>query len=295
MSAEKVKLFTLLGDHPATMALKRGEIASDHATLVFDDVKVPNTAFKPLVREAKYDLGELAIVTFLQAREAGKPYILLPVTVMGRGQLHMLFHNAERGALAPADLAGKCVGVRSYTTTTGAWIRGILNELYGVDPNGIDWITFEDPHIAEFVDPPCVRKDTSGRTLEDMLLAGDIDAAILAKADQVAPLAPVFPDAATIDATWASSHGGVPINHMLVMRKEIARARPDVVRAVIDMFAMSKELAFPQPCSPDPVRFGIDACRGSLEAIIAYSLQQKLIANPVNIDDLFADVRALLA
>lgn len=292
---DKLKLFTLLGDHPAVMALKRGEVASDHVTLVFDDVKVPNTAFKPLVREAKYDLGELAVVTFLQARELGRPYVLLPVTIMARGQLHTLFYNRARGLLSPQDLAGKRVGVRSYTTTTGAWARGMLHELYGVDPNSVDWVTFEDAHVAEFRDPPCVRRAPEGKTLEDMLLAGQIDAAILAKSDQPAPLAPVLPDAPAIESKWADSHGGIPINHMLVMRKEIATARPDVVRAVCEMFALAKEIAYPSPPTPDPVRLGIEACRGSLEAIIAYCLQQKLITQPVGVDDLFTDARKALA
>lgn len=295
MTSGKTTLFTLLGDHPATLALKRGEIASDLVSLAFDDVKVPNTAFKPLVREAKYDLGELAIVTFLQAREAGKPYVLLPVTIMGRGQLHMLFHNSARGTLRPQELAGKRIGVRSYTTTTGAWIRGILNEVYGVDPNGIDWVTFEDPHIAEFRDPPCVRRAKGGATLEDMLLSGEIDAAILAKADQPAPFAPVFADADEADRDWAHSHGGVPINHMLVMRSELATSRPDLVREIFRMFLASKDAAFPQALDDDPVRFGISACRGSLEAIIAYALQQRLITMPVTVNQLFAEVRPALA
>lgn len=293
--ADKLRLFTLLGEHPASAALKRGEIASDHATLVFDDVKVPNTAFKPLVREAKYDLGELAVVTFLQAREVGKPYALLPVTIMARGQLHTLFYNRARGTLSPRDLAGKRIGARSYTTTTGAWARGMLHELYGIAPDAVHWITFEDSHVAEFRDPPHVERAPAGAVLEDMLLAGEIDAAILAKSDQPEPLAPLLPDAASIDAKWAAEHGGIPINHMLVMRAGIVKARPDVARAVIDMFRLAKETAFPAPRSPDPAPIGIDACRASLEALIAISLAQKLISRPVSVDALFAEAKAALA
>jgi 4,5-dihydroxyphthalate decarboxylase len=294
MASDRVKLFTLLGDHPATMALKNGAVASSLIDLEFDDVKVPNTAFKALVREAKYDLAELAIVTFLQAKALGKPYTLLPITVMGRGQLHTLFYNSARGHLAPADLACKRIGVRSYTTTTGAWVRGILNEHYGVDPNRVNWITFEDPHIAEFRDPPQVTRAAEGKTLEAMLLDGEIDAAILAKTDQPAPLAPVFPDAAAVDAQWAQTHGGIPINHMLVIRSAIARERPDVVREIYRMFLAAKQAAYPTPPSPDPVRFGFEACRGSLEAIIDYSVQQKLISRRFSVEELFSETRGAL-
>src|SRR5471030_3449774 len=111
MPAEKTKLFTLLGGYPNTNALKTGAVKSDLVELDFADVKVSNTAFKPLVREAKFDLGELAIVTFLQARTYGKPYALIPATVVGRGQLHTIAYNPERGELKASDLNGKTLGV----------------------------------------------------------------------------------------------------------------------------------------------------------------------------------------
>ncbi|MGB6996478.1 MAG: hypothetical protein WBD96_02805, partial [Pseudolabrys sp.] len=72
---KKTKLYTLLGDYPNTMALKKGETTSSLVDFDFADVKVSNTAFKPLVREAAFDLGELAIVTYLQAKAYGKPYV----------------------------------------------------------------------------------------------------------------------------------------------------------------------------------------------------------------------------
>src|SRR5262245_22067697 len=100
---EKAKLYTLLGDYPNTTALRIGEVASGLIDLEFADVKVSNTAFKPLVREAKFDLGELAIVTYLQAKVYGKPYVLIPVTVLGRGQHHTIAYNPERGRLNASD------------------------------------------------------------------------------------------------------------------------------------------------------------------------------------------------
>src|SRR6266852_4304066 len=115
MPAEKTKLFTLLGSYPNTNVLKDRAVESDLVELDFADVKVSNTAFKPLVREAKFDLGELAIVTFLQAKHYGKPYVLIPATVLGRGQHHTIAYNPQRGPLRASDLTGKRVGVRAYT------------------------------------------------------------------------------------------------------------------------------------------------------------------------------------
>ena len=140
-TVEKTKLHTLLGDYPNTMALKKAEVASTLLDFDFADVKVPNTAFKPLVREARFDVGELAIVTYLQARDYGKPYLLIPATVLGRGQHHTIVYNPQRGALSARDLTGKRVGVRAYTQTTGAWVRGFLSDDYGVDCARVHWVT----------------------------------------------------------------------------------------------------------------------------------------------------------
>src|SRR5258708_21639912 len=165
---DKVKLFTLMGSYPNAMALKDGRINSDRLEFDFADVKVSNTAFKPLVREASFDLAEVAIVTFLQARPYGKPYVLIPATVVGRGQLHTIAYNPERRQIGPGDLNGKTVGVRAYTQTTGVWVRGILAEDYGVDLNSITWVAFEHCHVAEYQDPPNVRREPEGTQLVHM-------------------------------------------------------------------------------------------------------------------------------
>src|SRR6516225_8628928 len=172
-TAVKTKLYTLLGDYPNTMALKKGEVTSRLVEFEFADVKVSNTAFKPLVREAKFDLGELAIVTYLQAKAYGKPYVLIPATVLGRGQHHTVAYNPQRGPLRISDLTGKRVGVRAYTQTTGAWVRGFLTDDYGVDPGKIRWVTFEDPHLAEYHEPEFVTRAPQGKTLVQMLLDGE--------------------------------------------------------------------------------------------------------------------------
>src|ERR1700732_5031271 len=163
--SDKVKLFTLMGSHPNAMALEDGRLTSDIVEFDFADVKVSNTAFKPLVREARCDRAEVAIVTFLQAKQYGKPYVLIPATVVGRGQLHTIAYNPERGHLGPGDLGGKRVGVRAYTQTTGVWVRGILAEDFGVDLGSIEWVTFEEGHVAEYQAPPNVRRAPEGKQL----------------------------------------------------------------------------------------------------------------------------------
>ena len=158
-------LRTLLGDYPVTRAMRSGEIASAEVALDFAEVKVPNTAFKRVVRDLEFDVAELAIVTFLLARAHGKPLALLPAVVTARFQHPLLVYNASRGPLAPEDLAGRRVGLRSYSVTTAAWVRGILADDYGVPSERVSWVAFEEPHVAEYRDPPNVERAAAGKEM----------------------------------------------------------------------------------------------------------------------------------
>lgn len=295
MTSSKVRLHTLLGDHPGTLALKSGKITSDLVEFDYADVKVPNTAFKPLVREAKFDVGELAVTTYLLAKAFGKPYVALPAVVVGRGQHHTIAYNPERGHLTPKDLKGRRVGVRSYTVTTGVWVRGILQEEYGIAPDSIHWVTFEDAHVAEYKDPKWVERAPAGKTLAQMLLDGELDAAVVGDKLPDPRLKMLIPDANKAAETWARAHGGVPINHLVVIRESIAKERPDVVGEVYRMLRESRAAA-PWTGEPilDPLRFGIEANRKALEVIIGYADQQKLIPRKYTVDELFQEVRGAL-
>lgn len=283
-------LQALLATYPNTAALKSGEIHSPLVDFAFADIKPANKGFKPLVREAKFDFGELAIVTFLQAKAYGKPYVLMPATIVARGQHHTIFYNPERGQLRPNDLEGRKVGVRAYTQTTGAWVRGFLQEDYGVDFRRIEWITFEDPHVAEFTDPAWVRRAPEGQQLLQMLLDGEIDAAIFGSENpEGTPLKPLIPDAAEAAARWAEKHGGVPVNHLAVIKESITQSRPDAVREVFRLLKESTAAA-PPGKNPGALRFGVETMRKSLETVILYSAQQGLIPPRLTVDELFNDV-----
>jgi 4,5-dihydroxyphthalate decarboxylase len=294
--SEKLKLFTLLGDHPNSLPLKTGQVRSDLVDFEFADIKVANTGFKPMVRDAKFDLGELAIVTYLQAKAYNKPYVLMPVTVVGRGQHHTIAYNPERGALKPSELAGKRVGVRAYTVTTGVWVRGILQEQYGVDPEKVRWVTFEEPHLAEFKDPPIVERAPAGKNMADMLLAGELDAAIVGDKLPDPRLKLLIPDADAASEAWAKSHGGTPINHMLVIRSELSRKRPDVVREVYRVFKESWQQAVRSGNKrAAELQFGIEAARTPLQTMIGFAYGQKLIPRRYTVEELFDDVTRGLA
>ena len=288
-NANKLRLQTMIGNYPNTAALKSGQFHSDLVDFDFADVKVANNHFKQIVREAKYDLGELAIATYLQAKSFDKPYVLLPAVLVSRGQHHTIAYNAERGPLSPSDLAGKRVGLRAYTVTTATWVRGILADEYGVDLNKVEWITFEDPHVAEYRDPDRVKRAEPGKELVQMLLDGEIDAAVVGDKFPDPRLKHLIPDHEAATQRWAQKHGGIPINHMIVVRSELSKSRPDVVQEVFRLLCESKNAAG-TPKNPEPLRFGVEACRPVIEVMIGYCHKQGLIPKPLSVDSLFDDV-----
>jgi 4,5-dihydroxyphthalate decarboxylase len=291
---DTVTLHSLLGNHANTVPLKDGRVTSPLVKFEFFEVKVANTQFKAIVRDLKYDFGELATVTYLQAKVYDKPYIVLPTTIVGRNQHHTIFYNSDFGHLTPRDLNGKRIGVRAYTQTTGCWVRGFLAEDYGMDLDSVTFVTFEEPHLAEYEDPSNVVRAPEGKTILGMLQAGEIDAAILGDHSEDGPIKHLIPDHEEAGRAWAAKHGGVPINHLAVVRSSIASERPDIVRELYRMLKEARGLSGIETGAEDPLRFGINGVRQSVEQLTAYAAAQKLIPAPMSADELFADARRIL-
>ncbi|MCW1411280.1 ABC transporter substrate-binding protein [Rhizobium sp. 1AS11] len=291
-----VTLHTLLADKNAsTKSLTSGVIKSDLVSFNFDAPELIHNGFKPMVRDGKYDWGELAIVTFLQAKFYGKPLVLIPAVIGGRFQHQCVAYNSEHGTLKPSDLDGKRIGVRSYTQTTGAWIRGILQNEYGVDPASVEWVVFEDAHLAEYKEPSNVHLAPKGKKLKEMLFAGELDAAMIGSDMPDDPrIKTVIADPKKDALDWHEKTGIIPMNHMVVARPELSQQRPDVVREIYRMLLESRDLDT-KPSNGLQMRpFGVEAMRTSLEAIIEYALQQKIIERRLSVDELFDDTTRAL-
>src|ERR1700760_626992 len=277
-----IRLRTLLGDHPGTSALKTGAIKSDLVEFDFVDYTPTNKGFKPMVREQAFDVAEMAIVTYLMAKSFGKPMVLLPNVVVARFQHAYALYNARRGSLTPAGLNGRRVGIRSFTTTTGAWLRGILANDYGVDLHSIDWGTFEDAHVAEYKDT--TKRAPAGKEIIQMLVDGELDAVLGEKVEHP-DLRPLFADAAAEEKAWFAKHQVMPINHMVVVSENLSRTNPDAVREVSRLLRESAARA--PAASP---QFNRDELARSLALLSEYIAQQKLIPRPFAVDELFDDL-----
>lgn len=290
-----MKLRTLLGMYPNTRALREGRICPSECELDFADVKVPNRAFKAVVRDLAFDVAELAIMTFLQAKAWGKPLVLVPARVgPARFQHQCLVYNTERGALRPQDLAGRRIGVRAYAQTTVTWVRGFLAEDYGVAPESARWVTMEDGHVAEYRDPPQAERAPEGKDLTAMLLAGEVDAAIIGNElpgdRKVQPLIP-DPDAAAKD--WARRNRAVPINHMIVVKSSLARSAPEVVSEIYDVLQEARRAesqrieAGAERAQFNMAPYGVEANRSALEVAIGYAWRQGMLPRQLTVDELF--------
>ena len=173
----------------------------------------------------------------------------------------------------------------------------MLADDYGLDVDSVRWVTFEDPHVAEYQDPDIVERAPEGKELVQMLLDGEIDAAIVGDNIPDPRLKHLIPDADAVARKWAQTHGGVPINHMVVVRDSISKSRPDVVKEIYRHAGGEQEGGRSSGLGTalDPLRFGLENMRQSLEIIIDYCLRQRLIPRRFTVDELFDDTTRALS
>jgi 4,5-dihydroxyphthalate decarboxylase len=291
-------------------ALKEGAVVPAGFRLAFEEVPVLVDAFRRMVRELAYDVSEMALTTYLTAREHGVRFTALPVFLV-RGFHHGAI-QVRRGSVItePAQLAGRRVGVnRGYTVTTGVWARAIMATEYGLDLDRVTWVLSGDEHVASYVPPSNVVPAPPGKKLGQMLLDGEIDAVIGANIDSrdVVPLIP-DPDAAALAAL--RERGLYPINHLVVVKDEVLERRPEAARAVFEAFAESKRryvadlrsgaITTPDAADrlhakvmevtgwPDPLPYGIEPNRHVLNTLISQARDQHILAAAVDLDTMFA-------
>ncbi|WP_433443494.1 hypothetical protein [Nonomuraea sp. CA-141351] len=274
-----------LGDYPHTRRLT----ANPPGGCRFTHTSPLHGAFARMVRDLEFDVCELALATYLQAREAGVPITLLPVVMIGGTHHRSLTRLPGGPALAPGELAGRRIGVRSYSQTTGLWVRGILREEYGIESSDVTWVTTEEPHVRQYREPAYVTRSPAGR-VADLLRDGGVAAAVLgprAIGGQGEGLVPVIPDAEAAERAWVDRHGFVPANHVVVVRDDVLRAAPDAVRVLYHALAGAiRATAGDRDDSPAgrAVAAGwseeLGAC---LDLAARYALEQELVRSPIDI------------
>lgn len=273
-------------DDLATAALEAArETGTDVERL---DVRPVHKASRGFVNDAAADVCEVAVVTLLQAAAYGKPVVLLPVSTLVRTQHQTL---VTMGGLPVEGVEGRSVGVRSWSQTTGVWLRGFLTEQFGVDLRKVNWTVYEAGHVDEYQDPAWVTRAPEGSRLQADFLDGRLDYGIMGNElpsdDRIST---AIPGAHDVAAKWSEHKGFTPVNHVIGVSTATAREHSAAVCAMYD--AMRDVAAQDPGGSADPV--GFEGLRGPISLAAAYALEQEVLPRPVDFDDLVAQSCAAL-
>ncbi len=297
MSQATIRLSTLLGTYPKTAALKSGAVKVEGAELDIAPIDDAMKGFKVAMRDLKYDVCELALSTFLQARSVDKPFVLLPFVMNGKFHHGSILRRAE-DRFSARELNGRTVALRSWSQTTPTWVRGFLMDDFGMQIDQVKWQVQIDGHVAECPDPAWVGRIPAGKDLLQALIDGEVDAIL---SSLIPPgekrVVTVLEDPKAAGLAWGAKYSAVPINHLVVMRRELADSRPDLVRAVYQALVASRRAAEgePQPGVRVLEPHGFANVQRAVEIGIRYAVAQGLISKPFTLDELYGSVRESLA
>jgi 4,5-dihydroxyphthalate decarboxylase len=227
----------------------------------------------------------------------------------------------------PKDLEDKRVGVRAYSVTTGVWTRGIFVNEYGLDSSKVNWVVDDEEHVTSLKLPENVTHAPQGKSLAGMMASGELQAGFTGPAGIGRAGAPtanweqggqtpaqnypeLIPDSAAVEADWYRRTGIYPIHGTIVVKTEVLQKNPKIGRALFDAFSEAKD-AYVQrlkrgegetdndkryrnlmPLLGDPLPYGMKANRASIEALMTYALQQKLIPERMPLEQAFFDPEA---
>ena len=300
-------LRTAVGNYGHTTPLKDGTITSSAFSMEHIEVSPVTSIFRRMVRELEFDVAEMALSTYLCARAHGKQFTGVPIFLTRAFYHGGIVVNRKSGIESPKDLEGKRFGVRSYTLTPGVWTRGLLQTEYGVDLDAVTWVLSGDEHVAEYVAPANVVSSSNGN-LGEMLLSGEIDAAIGAGPVDSPDVRPLFEEPDAADAAWHRKTGVYPISHMLVVKNAALDANPDLAAELFETFNTAKALymgklrsgdaAAPEDrpyhrmvdvVGDDPIPYGVESSRQTLETFVGFNVEQKVIPEAVDVDELFPE------
>jgi 4,5-dihydroxyphthalate decarboxylase len=305
----ELKLKTVTRTQGNNQSLKDGIVKPRTFTFEFEEVNPLIAAFRRMVRGLEFDICEMALTTYICARAHGKRFTALPIFLVRAFHHGAIVVNSKSGIKNPMDLEGEKVGVgRGYTVTTGVWARGILQHQYGVDLKKITWVLSGDEHVAEYRPPANVEPIASGKKLEDMLISGEIHAAVNLTVDHP-DVKPLIPNALDAGLKALRSRGHYPINHLVVVKDELLESHPDLGPDIFSAFAESKRLYVErlknghiekptkvddvqrrvmEITGGDPLPYGIAPNLRALEDIVQYAREQEIITRPVSAEELFA-------
>lgn len=313
------------GPYDRMEALQYGIIDVEGIDLNFLEIQAPREIFDRMVGGLEFDLSEMSITEFATMTARGDcPFVGLPVFPSKAFRHGFVCVNREAGIEGPADLAGKRIGTPLYTQTAAVFIRGDLENVYGVDLSGVEWVqgAMEKPGThgsppapPEFSRPITLRQNTSDRSLSDLLADGEIDAVLGSRLpdsvrthpDRVAYL---WPDFRAEERRYYAETGIHPIMHLVVIRRDLHEQHRWIAESLYKAFCAARKWALERmyfsgaqrymlPWLTDDLReidelfggdpwpYGIEKNRRTLEALVRYLHQQGFIPEEMPVENLF--------
>jgi 4,5-dihydroxyphthalate decarboxylase len=319
----KVPLKLAIAEHPHTSAIRNGAIPIEGVDAEFVTVKPQIGAFRRMVRDVEFDVCELAPTTYIVARAYGAPFVGLPIFVVRRFHHSGLLVRPDAGIRTPKDLEGKKVGVRAYSVTTGVWTRQVLIDEFGLDSSKVTWVVDDEEHVTQLKLPPNVVHAPAGTSLAEMMARGELAAGFAAAAgigrmgnptggwkEVEADYPDLFPDAAALEAESYRKTGVYPMHGTIVVKDSVLAEHPWVARSIHDAFDKAKKdwlarldageateksdkkyLKLREIVGHDPLPYGIEENRKTIEALEATAFKQGLTPRRMTMSELFVDPR----
>jgi 4,5-dihydroxyphthalate decarboxylase len=278
--------------------------------------------FREVLQAQAYDVAELSMGSHIVAVAAGRrDYVGVPVFLSRSFRHANLYVRTDRGIDTPEDLAGKRIGLADFQQTAALWLRGLLADEHGVARESVRWTT-AGLHAPVLTDrtamdlPPGIRVERSPSTLDALLRSGAIDAIISPTApkcfaDDTVPVARLWGDPRAAERDWWQRHHLFPIMHVLVVRRALVEANPELPAVLYAAFEQARALAatdvanrdFPKLVLPwlsafaaeahatlggDPWTYGVAANRDVLTTMLRYAVADGLAPASLRVEDLFA-------
>ena len=313
----KLKLTVAVGDYEIVRALSDGTVQADGIELVMLTGMGSRERHWRMARKTEFDVCEINIGGYYMARDRGEPLAAIPVFLHRRFRHGFVFVNAKSGVREPRDLIGKRIGGTNFQPASNIWMRGILEEYYGVPHRQCTWVV-ERSEDSEFTPPKDLRIEMAppDKRLDVMLAEGEIPAML---SPDLPPLfrdgdkriVRLFPNYKDIEIEFFRQTGIFPIMHVTVIRQEIVDKYPWVATNLVKAFDEAKALAYRRVANPrvvplawvrtaweeqldvlgpDPWEYGLGkANRKNVQTALRYCHQQGLIGRMIPLDQLFAD------
>ena len=309
----KLKLTLACGAYDLLRALIDGAVAPPGIDLNVLTMASPERHGR-MLRHVEFDVCELSLVAYLVARDQRRAFTAIPVFPHRRFRHGYMVKRTNCGIEKPADLNGKRVGLDTLQNSAGLWMRGMLQDHYGVDMKSIEWWCQEEEDVPfEPAGWMRIKRVPKGKNIDQMLLDGELEAALYPETlpsikNHSPKVALLFPNPKEAEIDYYKKSGIFPIMHTVVIKNEILEQSPWVAVSILQAFQQAKEVCYRHMKDPrnfalvwvkelmheqeaifgsDPWPYNLEENRKDLEAVVRYEYEQGMIKKRPKIEELF--------